>query len=174
MASLQAALARATPVTLELLPFLPRKGSSSASTREESCDSAPSAERTSVTFRNLPTCFTGDALARLLDEHGFAGEYGMIYVPMDRRHGKSRGFGFVNFDAASAALQCKEYFEGFSSWDARSTKVCRMEWSECQGDAHHQVLAYGNGAILREDLPENCKPALFRNGVRVAYCPELF
>lgn len=154
--------------------------STKASTRERSCsvcsltDDEGREQCTSVTLRNIPTAFTRSSLVQLLDKHGLNGEYNMVYLPMDRFRKKARGFAFVNFVTHGAAKRCMSLFEGFQNWGTLSTKVCTAEWGERQGDLQSQVLAYGNGAILRSDVPEEFKPALFRGGVQVTYSSDLF
>lgn len=120
-------------------------------------------------MRNIPTAFTRSTLVQLLDKHGLEGEYNMVYLPMDRFRKKSKGFAFVNFENRAGAKRCMSLFEGFQNWGSLSKKVCTVEWGERQGDLQSQVLTYGNGAILRDDVPEEFKPALFRRGVQVPY-----
>lgn len=178
------------PVTLDDVKVSARKRSNSlsscdsstkASTRERSHsvvtipsdDESPS-ESTSITLRNIPTAFTRSTMVNLLDRHGFKGEYNMVYLPMDRFRKKAKGFAFVNFENHEGAKRCMSMFEGFQNWGSLSKKVCTVEWGERQGSLQSQVLAYGNGAILRTDVCEEFKPALFRNGVQVPYSANLF
>jgi hypothetical protein len=93
---------------------------------------------------------------------------------MDRFRRKAKGFAFVNFENHAGAKRCMSLFEGFQNWGSLSKKVCTVEWGERQGDLQSQVLAHGNGAILRTDVPEEFKPALFSNGVKVSYSASLF
>jgi hypothetical protein len=93
----------------------------------------------------------------------------MVYLPMDRFRKKARGFAFVNFENHEGAKRCMSVFEGFQNWGTLSTKVCAVEWGSQQGDLQSQLLAYGNGAILRTDVPDEFKPALFRDGAQVSY-----
>jgi len=154
--------------------------STMASTRSRSCsvcslsDDEGKDQNTSLTLRNIPTAFTRKSLVQLLDKHGLQGEYNMIYLPMDRFRKKARGFAFVNFERHGGAQRCMSIFEGFQNWGTLSTKVCTVEWGERKGDLQSQVLAYGNGAILRTDVPEEFKPALFRGGLQVPYSAGFF
>jgi hypothetical protein len=154
--------------------------STKASTRERSLsvcalsDEECQDESTSVTLRNIPTAFSRATLVQLLDEHGLKGEYNMVYLPTDRFRKKAKGFAFVNFENHEGARRCMSIFEGFQNWGTSSKKVCTVEWGERQGDLQSQVLSYGNGAILRTDVPEELKPALFRSGMQVSYSASLF
>jgi len=155
--------------------------STKASTRERShstctmsSDDDCQDQRTSVTLRNIPTAFTRAALVQVLDKHGLKGEYSMVYLPMDRFRKKAKGFGFVNFEKPEGARRCMSIFEGFQNWGTLSKKVCTVEWGERQGDLQSQVLAYGDGVILRADVPEEFKPALFRSGIQVSYSACVF
>jgi RNA recognition motif-containing protein len=113
-------------------------------------------------------------MIELLDKFGFKGEYNMVYLPMDRFRKKAKGFAFVNFEYNEGAKRCMSVFEGFQNWGTQSRKVCTVEWGERQGSLHSQVLAYGNGAILRADMSQEFKPALFHHGVQVSYSASLF
>lgn len=156
--------------------------STKASTRERShsvCtipsdDECQHESSTSITLRNIPTAFNRSMLVQLLDKHGLNGEYNMVYLPMDRFRKKAKGFAFVNFENHAGAQRCMSMFEGFQNWGSLSKKVCTVEWGERQGDLQSQVLAYGNGVILRTDMPEEFKPALFHHGVQVAYSESSF
>jgi hypothetical protein len=146
-----------------------RERSNSVSTLSDEED-----QGTSVSLRNIPTAFSRTTLVQLLDSHGFQGEYNMVYVPMDRFRKKARGFAFVRFESHEGAKRCMSVFEGFRNWGTSSTKICAVEWGVQQGDLQAQVLAYGNGAILRTDLAEEFKPALFCGGVQVPYSASFF
>jgi hypothetical protein len=154
--------------------------STKASTRERSSsvctftDDECQDRCVSIALRNIPTAFTRAMLVHLLDKHGLKGEYNMVYLPMDRFRKKARGFAFVNFENHEGAKRCMSIFKGFQNWGTASTKVCAVEWGAQQGDLQSQLLAYGNGAILRTDVPEEFKPALFRGGVQVSYSASLF
>jgi hypothetical protein len=178
------------PISLDDMKVSSRKRSNSlssgdsstkASTRERSLsvctipsDDECQDESTSITLRNIPTAFTRSTMVQLLDKHGFKGEYNMVYLPMDRFRKKAKGFAFVNFENHAGARRCMSVFEGFQDWGSLSKKVCTVEWGERQGNLQSQVLAYGNGAIMRADVCEEFKPALFRNGVQVTYSASLF
>jgi len=154
--------------------------STKASTRERSpsacsfSDDDENNDNMSITLRNIPTAFTRAALVELLDKHGLNGEYNMVCLPIDRFRKKARGFAFVNFESHEGAKRCMSIFQGFQKWGTPSAKVCAVEWSQKKGDLQSKVLAYGSGAILRSDVPEEFKPALFRKGVQVPYSADLF
>jgi len=114
-----------------------------------------------VTLRNIPTAYTRVALVKLLDSHGFFGEYTMVYMPIDRRRKKARGFAFVYFETNKSAARCVQCFEGFKDWGTHSVKVCATEWCKTQGQFHEL-----EGLMLRS-IPDDDKPAMYRKGVRV-------
>jgi hypothetical protein len=154
--------------------------STKASTRERShsvcsfSDDDERSESSSIILRNIPTAFTRAALVELLDKHGLKGEYNMVCLPIDRFRKKARGFAFVNFESHEGAKRCMSTFQGFQKWGTPSAKVCTVEWSKKKGDLQSKVLAYGSGAIVRSDVPDEFKPALFRGGVQVPYSADMF
>ena len=65
----------------------------------------------SVYIGNLPLNIDEKKLGSIVDENG--GGYSQLRVAIDRRTGKSRGFGYVDFEAQENAEKIREYFKQY-------------------------------------------------------------
>jgi hypothetical protein len=127
---------------------------------------------TTVMLRNLPNNYSRTMLLKLIDSEGFAGQYDFIYLPMDFKSLASLGYAFVNLLTPELATRFFEAFEGFHRWVVPSQKVCSVNWSHpYQGlDAH--IERYRNSPVMHEDVPDDYKPWLFRDGERIPFPPS--
>jgi len=127
------------------------------------------ADFTTLMLRNIPNSYSRDMLLKLLDQEGFEGCYDLVFVAVDFRKFAGLGYGFVNFTSHENAERAKEKFEGFNRWQAKSKKVCKVNWSSpLQGLSAH-VEHYRNSVVMHESVPDCHKPALFIGGVRQAF-----
>lgn len=129
--------------------------------------------RTTVMLRNLPREFSRDELLKLLDDAGFAGKYNFVYMPIDFVRQAGLGYAFINLVSTSVVQEFWAAFDGFSTWpeNVECDKVCRVNWSSPhQGYAEH-VQRYRNSPLMHQDVPDECRPVLLENGVRVAFPP---
>jgi hypothetical protein len=130
------------------------------------------AERTTALLRNLPRDFTRARLVELLEDEGFDGTFDFVYVPMDFSSQASLGYAFVNFVTAGDVRRCWEMFDGLADFGQQSDgKACEVTWAEpCQGlDAH--VERYRNSPVMHFTVPDEWKPSIFEDGVRVPFPP---
>merc|ERR1711920_394664 len=74
-------------------------------------------ERTTIMLRNLPNDYTRAMALELLDEHGFAGCYNFVYLPMDYHRKCGLGYAFVNMVIPSDAERAFDTLQGFSKWN---------------------------------------------------------
>jgi RNA recognition motif-containing protein len=110
-------------------------------------------------------------LIDLLGEHGFNTLYDFVYLPMDFRNGVNLGYAFVNLLNNPDAMRAMDLFHGFSSWFLDSAKVCEVSWAHPhQGLAEH-VERYRNSPVMHATMPDEYKPMVFRNGVRLSFPP---
>jgi hypothetical protein len=154
----------------------PSSAQSSKSKHQKSREAK--SQNTTLMLRRLPQDYTRDSLLNLLDCHGFAGCYDFIYMPADFIKWQSFGYAFVNFVSHFEALRAWEHFHGFLSWthsDANSeaavdpAKACEITWgTPLQGLAAH-VDRYKNSPVMHQDVPEQCKPLVFSQGMRVQF-----
>merc|ERR1712205_232302 len=101
----------------------------------------------------------------MLDTEGFEGQYDLIYLPRDFSTGANLGYAFVNLLKHGEAVRMQQHFAGFCRWSTRSAKKCEVVWSSTQGLAAY-LERYRNNPVMHESVPEECKPAVFQNGVK--------
>lgn len=130
------------------------------------------AERTTVLLRNLPRDFTRARLVELLEDEGFDGTFDFVYVPMDFSSEASLGYAFVNFVSAGDVRRCWEIFDGLLEWGhVCEGKPCQVMWAQpCQGLTAH-VERYRSSPVMHATVPDEWKPAIFQDGVRVPFPP---
>lgn len=123
---------------------------------------------TTLILRNLPAGLGRSALLGVLRSEGFADHVVFIYLPMNLRSSGNFGYAFVDFSSTEVAEHCKEKLEGFNGWSEASEKALEVAWSETQGlDAH--VQRYRDSPLMHASVEDELKPAMFKNGVRVAF-----
>jgi len=125
--------------------------------------------RTTVMLRNMPNNYSRKMLVELMDTEGFAGQYDFVYLPIDFETRACLGYAFINMTSSSAAMRFWRVFDGFSRWSIPSRKVSGVSWSgPHQGfDAH--IERYRNSSIMSDATPDEYKPAIFRDGVRIPF-----
>lgn len=127
--------------------------------------------RTTVMLRNLPDGFTRDILLRTLDEEGFAGKYNFVYVPIDFRNHISTGYAFINMVTAGEAAKIMRRFNGFVRWPVACNQPCFVCWSDPYQGLEANVARYRNSPLMHHVVPNEYRPAIFRDGVRVEFPP---
>jgi len=126
--------------------------------------------RTTLILRNIPTTFTRSMVMRILGSEGFAKDIAFMYLPMNLRSSGNFGYAFVDFDCTYVAEQCKNKLDGFTGWSGSSEKLLEVDWSDSQG-IDCLVQRYRDSPLMHESLEDEFKPALFKNGVRIAFPP---
>ena len=95
----------------------------------------------------------------------------MADVPIDFNSKLCRGYAFVNLVAGQHVCRFIKVFDGFTRWPhASSSKVCRATLSHTQGLAAN-IDRYRNSPVMRDDVPDNFKPAIFLGRRKVPF-PE--
>jgi len=128
-------------------------------------------ERTTVMMRNIPNNISRAQLLSILDNEGFAGAYDLLYLPIDLKNKVGLGYAFVNFVSHGAAEGFAHHFRGFMNWNMQSEKVCEVTWSDALQGLEEHVERYRDCPVMHESIPDEFKPVLFQDGVRVAF-PE--
>eukprot|EP00931_Biecheleriopsis_adriatica_P034134 TRINITY_DN19750_c0_g1_i1.p1 TRINITY_DN19750_c0_g1~~TRINITY_DN19750_c0_g1_i1.p1 ORF type:complete len:432 (+),score=79.21 TRINITY_DN19750_c0_g1_i1:43-1296(+) len=130
-------------------------------------------ERTTIMLRNLPKETTRKSLMETLDKHGYAKSYDFLYLPRDfKEHFCIFGYAFVNFLSNDMAAKARELFDGFQDWDGKAVPLpVEAHWGHpLQGlDAH--IERYRDSPIMSSQVPDECRPIILKDGVRVAF-PE--
>jgi len=123
---------------------------------------------TTVMMQNLPRSYTRDTLTELLNQEGYHMDYDFIYLPIKFVTNQSFGYAFVNFTTVEAADRCSRHFQGFSAWGIEDDCVCSVSNANTHGQEGH-VQLYRNSPVMHDSVPDQGKPAIFANGVRVPF-----
>jgi len=125
--------------------------------------------RTTVMLRNMPTSLTRNVLLEMLTKLGFAGCFDMVYLPVDFSTGAGLGYAFVNMVSSNAVPPLWEAFDNFSAWGIETDKVCAVSWAEPNQGLSAHVERYRNSPVMHPAVPDEWKPALFSDGLRVEF-----
>lgn len=129
----------------------------------------PDDDRTTLMFRNLPNNYNRSTLQQMLDSEGCKGTYNLVYLPTDFRNFAGFGYAFVNFCHHEEAKKAKGLFQGFSKWRVPSKKVCDVVWSGVVQGLQAHTERYRNSPVMHDSVPDEYKPAVFEDGIRVAF-----
>lgn len=131
-----------------------------ASTTDSSSDTESSCPRTTVLISglapNCSRCGLWDLLASM-DVHQ---DCDFLYVPVQfKQPHAGNGFGFANFSSEDAAQEARHRLEqrGF-----------QVVFSEHQGIEAH-IERFRNSPVMHPSVPDEARPALYRDGLRVAF-----
>jgi hypothetical protein len=120
--------------------------------------------RTTIKIAGFPKSFTRAQLLELLDDAGFLCAYDFVYLPCDLQSLREcLGYGFVNFTMPEAAMRAKLHLEAME-------RGLEVSWSNNQG-LEVQLQRLTGSTVLHETVADEAKPALFRQGIRIAF-PE--
>jgi len=127
---------------------------------------------TTVMLQNLPGCYDRSMLLALLDSCGFFGSYDFVYLPLDFKTGHGLGYAFVNFVTHDSARIFFDVFTGFRNWGCATSKVGGVIWRSKHQGFQDNVEIMRNSTVMHSEIPECFQPAIFLEGVRVAFpCP---
>jgi hypothetical protein len=126
-------------------------------------------ERTTVMMRNIPNNASRKQLIGLLDAEGYQGRYNLIDLPIDLRNKVGLGYAFINFVTNEDAQAFSLHFQGFKSWGMQSEKVAAVTWSDAMQGLDEHVERYRDCPVMHESIPDEFKPLLFKDGVRVPF-----
>lgn len=127
--------------------------------------------RTTVMLRNLPNNYTRDMLLELIDSLGFCGKYDFLYLPIDFQTQACLGYAFVNLVDSAIVPAFWRAFDGFSNWSLPSRKVCYISWSGPHQGLEAHIDRYRNSPVMHPDVGDECKPLIFKEGVRQMFPP---
>merc|ERR1712146_231053 len=88
---------------------------------------------------------------------------------MDFQSRASLGYAFINFTSSDSAEAFWRVFDGYSNWAIPSRKVSGVSWSGPHQGLEAHVERYRNSSIMSDSTPDEYKPAIFRNGVRIPF-----
>jgi len=128
-------------------------------------------ERTTVMMRNIPNQYFGSSFTDLLEDLGLYAKFDFTYLPIDFRTGLNLGYALVNFVSNAYAKHCIKIFDGFSDWSCQIPKVCEVSFADYHQGLWNHVERYRNSPVMHENMPDEYKPRLFAEGVRIQF-PE--
>jgi hypothetical protein len=143
-----------------------------SSKAERSDDGEDSAvEQTTIMMRNIPNNYTRTMLLELIDAEGFKGQYDLVYIPIDFNSDAGFGYAFINLLHPEVAEKLRAHFQSFSGWSTTSDKVCDVMWSGVHQGLEAHIERYRNSPVMHESVPDEFKPAIFKDGVRIPFPP---
>lgn len=128
---------------------------------------APEGERTTIMLRNLPSGFSRDAVAEVLDREGFKAKYDFVYMPINFKTEEAFGYAFVNLVKPEDAQQAKEHFKGFS-WPDAAGEVT-VEWCSAQQGLDGLIERFRSSPVMHKVVPDALRPAVYQGGVRAVF-----
>lgn len=127
--------------------------------------------RTTVMLRNMPNNYSRAMLLELLDSEGFSGQYDFLYLPIDFQTKACLGYAFINLVSPAAAMRFWRTFDGYTRWAIPSRKQSGVSWSGHQQGLDAHVDRYRNSPVMSDAIPDEYKPVLFTDGIRVPFPP---
>ena len=115
-------------------------------------------------LRNIPNQYTAWMVEEMLDQEGYKAKYDFLYLPF-----RWPGYAFVNFVSPLVARQASESFKGFKKWAIPSKKCGEVAWSKPHQGLEEHIERYRNSPVMHEQMPEEYKPKLFKNGKQVPF-----
>lgn len=131
-------------------------------------------KHTTVMIRNIPQDISRARLLDMLDNKGLLKYLDFLYMPRSFKDNfRPFGYVFMNFTTHEYAVKAKNILMGFENWQSSEKIIqpCDTQWARpLQGlDAHLQ--RYRNSPVMSESVPDECKPILLREGLRVPFPP---
>jgi hypothetical protein len=138
-------------------------------------DEAPSLfdveSRTTVMLRHLPQDLSRDQLVAILEDAGFKGRFNFLYLPRHFMSQGNLGYAFVNVTSPDVLPKFWAALNGFRRWPVAWKRPCKVSWSvPFQGIEEHRQR-YRNSRLLHSSVPDELRPILLEDGVRVDFPP---
>eukprot|EP00928_Gymnodinium_smaydae_P087165 TRINITY_DN7148_c0_g3_i1.p1 TRINITY_DN7148_c0_g3~~TRINITY_DN7148_c0_g3_i1.p1 ORF type:complete len:155 (-),score=24.19 TRINITY_DN7148_c0_g3_i1:550-1014(-) len=100
-------------------------------------------------LRNIPSSVDEERMETVLRQHGFAGSYNYLFLPLSRR-GSNLGFVVVNFVQKQDALRFAAVFHGSRFPGATTMRPCSVILADLQGrEANVSMNARYGGRATR-------------------------
>lgn len=158
-------------------PSLAKAGSRAAADKGRSVQqmakhhAAKDEARTTIMLRNLPNNYSRAMVLAMLNDEGFALKYNFLYLPIDFKSHACLGYAFINLVSTEATAEMWNTFNGYSKWMLPSRKVCSVSWSGPHQGLTAHVERYRNSPVMHPSIPDEYKPVVFEEGVRVVFPP---
>jgi hypothetical protein len=117
---------------------------------------------------DLPENVTRDCIIEAMNTAGFLTRYDFVNLPSDFRTRRHFGYAFVNMLTHVDAMAVWKYFEGFRAWPTPSAMGASVRWGTHNG-FDENVAHYRDSPVMHPAIPDECKPVVFKDGVRVPF-----
>merc|ERR1712032_872695 len=91
-----------------------------------------------------------------------------VYVPYNFQKNSFFGYGLVDFLSHEAAATALEKLK-LQDWYWASEEPVQVSWSEGFQGLAAFVEKYRNSPVMHEDVPDEFKPVILQDGLRVAF-----
>lgn len=135
------------------------------------CSEDGAMDRTTIMMRNIPNNYTRTMLLDLINAEGFQGVYDLVYLPIDFNSNAGFGYAFINLVTPEDAERFRLHFQGYTGWALTSEKVCDVMWSGVHQGLEAHIERYRNSPVMHPSVPDDYKPVVFKDGVRVQFPP---
>lgn len=109
---------------------------------------------------------------QLMQEEGFGKLVDFLYIPYHFQGGFNFGYGFVNLLTHGDAERCRATFHNFTRWPvAGDGKGCDVNSGDSFQGVEAHVERYRNSPVMHESVPDENRPAIYRDGVRQPFPP---
>mmetsp|Transcript_23393 Transcript_23393/g.54402 ORF Transcript_23393/g.54402 Transcript_23393/m.54402 type:complete len:474 (-) Transcript_23393:182-1603(-) len=146
-----------------------QESSSATPDKQQEIATCQPEERTTVMLRNMPNNYNRKMLLQMMDSEGFAGQYNFVYMPIDFKSKASLGYAFINLNTPEMAQSFWNVFDGYSNWMLPSRKISKVSWSSPHQGLEAHVERYRNSPLMHQDVPDDYRPILLEDGVRVIF-----
>jgi RNA recognition motif-containing protein len=113
-------------------------------------------------LQKLPKTINRVSMLKTLDANGFHALYDFLYLPLSYKDGKSLGFAFVNFTSHAHAMAAIKQL----------SSICSPVWSQKRQGLSDLIGHYRDTTVTSQNTPDEYKPILLSNGVRVGFPGE--
>jgi len=138
--------------------------------RKGALATTPTHSLTTVMLRSIPRNLTRTMLLELLKQQGFESAYDLVYVPMDFKQKAGLGYAFVNLiDHETAEIFRQRFLSGLCGWSTQGERFCDVMWCESLQGVETHIDRYRNSPVMHSIVPDEFKPALFKDGRRVDF-----
>lgn len=108
---------------------LSQSSSPGAKTQNPLADAGPieacEPQITTMQIRNIPNRCTRDEVVRHIDELGFANQYDLFHMPLDKKRKSNLGFAFINFLEPDTAAMFQKSMKGTCVMGERVQQKCK-------------------------------------------------
>lgn len=131
-------------------------------------DSTEEVCTTTLLIRSLPRSMSRATLEQWFDAEGFAGQYDFMYLPTNLKVRECYGYGFINLVSVTEARRFARHFHGHS-WPESHQEPMGVHASKALHGLDALVGRYRNSPLMHHTVPEEWRPAIYRDGMKVPF-----